>query len=179
MSPNYISEKDILLGLLLVALCLLTWIMPLVVWGAGPPGYLPGDIFVTRNATEAENSSPGYWNHVAVYVGNGLVVEAQGEPGKVIYSDLAEFVNRYPEIRLLRLRMGDRQAIADEAIRQVGTPYRALASIPVFMRRPERGNNCVSVFRRGLRSSTGVDPRFRVPDGVIVNPTLEIIGAKP
>jgi len=141
---------------------------------AGAEGYRPGDLFVTRNATEEENSSPGYWNHLAIYVGEGLVVEAQQGQG-VIYSELPEFLSRYPQIRVLRLRIGDGQVIADEACRHVGTPYALLASLPRWMRRTERGNNCVSIARRAFIPAVGRDPQWFKPDEAVADPRIEIL----
>lgn len=158
--------------ILLLALCL-----PVQAWACGPPVYLPGDVLATRNATEEENSTPGYWNHLAIYVGDGQVVEAQMGRG-VIVSGLPEFIARYPEIRLLRLRSGKGQAMATEAWRHVGTRYRKLASLPVFMRPTQWGNNCVSVVRRCVCVSIGRDPRWRLPDDGVGSALFEILGRK-
>jgi len=154
-----------------------------VLYAAELSGYHPGDVFVTRNADESDNTTPGFWNHVAVYVGQDvygkhLVVEGQIAPGKVIYSQLSEFIARYPHIRLLRLRMGNTQTFVDTAIRQIGTPYRKLASFPVFLRPPERGNNCLSVVRRCYINTFNVDPRWRLPDDLMESPTFKIEAEK-
>ena len=156
---------------------LLILVLTAPAFAAGPPPYQPGDILATRNATEAENSSPGHWNHLAVYVGNGQVVEAQRGPG-VIVSGFSEFIARYPEILVLRLRSGKGQAIADEVWRHVGTPYAPLASVPRFLRRTERGNNCVSVARRGATAGIGRDPRWRKPDDAVADRKIAILFGK-
>jgi len=176
VSSFIIHHSSLVVGAMLISLALC---LPAVAEAAGPPGYEPGDVFVTRNADEAENTTPGHWNHVAVYCGEGLVVEAQEDRGGVVYSELAEFIARYPEIRLLRLRMGGGQAIADEVWRHVGTPYRKLASLPIRLRPTERGNNCVSILRRGYIAAVGRDPRYRLPDDAMADPSWQIMGAKP
>lgn len=136
---------------------------------------LPGDIFATRNADELDNETPGYWNHLAVCVGENLIVEGQSRRG-VIYTGLQEFLDRYPEIRVLRLREGDGFAIADEACRHVGTPFWKLASLPRFLRRTERGNNCVSLVRRSVAvpRALGRDPGWRTPDDAVADPSFEV-----
>ena len=135
-----------------------------------------GDILATRNANERDNASPGYWNHLGVYVGHDLMVEGQRVPGRVICSDLREFIARYPEIMVLRLRDGDGRAIADEARRHVGTPFWGLASLPRRLRRTERGNNCVSVVRRSVAvpSALGGDPGWRTPDDAVADLSFEV-----
>lgn len=133
--------------------------------------YLPGDIFVTRNAEESENTSPGHWNHMAIYVGQNQVVEAQVDQG-VIYSDLAEFIARYSEILVLRLREGDGQLMADAARQYVKNPYNRLGSLPFRLRPPEQGDNCVSLMRRCYIAAKGRDPRWRIPDRAVRDHSL-------
>jgi cell wall-associated NlpC family hydrolase len=145
-------------------------------------GYLPGDIFITRNAREEDNATPGYWNHTAIFVGRGLIVEAQADPSKVIYTPLKVFVERYPQIRVLRLRMHAEThglAMAKAACGLVGTPYRKLSSVcKGGMCRPEWGSNCVAVERRCFRAAVGRDPQWRVPDEVLVDPVFWIVFGK-
>ena len=141
---------------------------------AGLPDLLPGDILATRNADEADNTSPGHWNHLAVYVGDGLMVESQVRRG-VICTAVDDFLGRYPEWIVLRLRIGSGQAIADEARRHVGTPYWHLASVPIRLRRTERGNNCVSVVRRAAAAprAIGRDPGWLKPDDAVGDAALQ------
>ncbi len=140
-----------------------------------------GDFFVTRNLTEAENASPGYWNHVAVYAGDGIVVEAQTAPDMVIGADLEEFWNRYPHIRVLRgLGTPEQQRVlADKALEMRGTPYRRVGSLHwFFSRRKSRGENCVSTARRAFKLAMGYDPRWRKPDDVVSDERLVLVASK-
>jgi hypothetical protein len=138
----------------------------------------PGDILLTRNAGgEDQNRSPGWFNHAAMYVGDGIVVEAQmhvadgkwtddtTQPGGVIESDVDEFLNRYPIIRVRRLRAGAEQA-AEEAKQMVGLGYNRMSSWFMRQRRDERGVNCVAVNRRAVTRATGADPGWRRPDDI-------------
>ena len=47
----------------------------------------PGDVYITRNLEEHEggpgNATPGHWNHTAIYIGNGVIIEAQDALGVV------------------------------------------------------------------------------------------------
>ena len=121
----------------------------------------PGDVLLTRNAGgEGANPTPGWYNHASVYIGGGLVVEAQRQPGRVIVSDWREFVGRYEVVTAMR---PEGVALARAAASQANSRYRALAS-----RRPERlpraGDNCVTVVRRAWKASAGLDPGWQVPD---------------
>jgi len=130
-----------------------------------------GDMYVTRNTDEVGNPTPGYWNHCAMYVGKGQVVEAQIKHG-VIKVSLNSFRRRYPEYRRLRYK-GDAR-IAERAARgaldSVGLPYKKIASIFRHLRKRTRGENCVSVMRRcwknAFRRVRRPDPRWKKPDHV-------------
>ena len=138
----------------------------------------PGDILLTRNAGgERENRSPGWFNHAAMYVGDGIVVEAQMGQG-VIKSEVGEFLERYPIIRVRRLVKGAEQA-AEEAKQMVGLSYRRLSSMFLRQRRDERGVNCVSVVRRAVKRATGSDPGWRRPDDLdLQSRRLRTVGEK-
>ena len=138
----------------------------------------PGDILLTRNAGgEAENPSPGWFNHAAMYVGDGRIVEAQAHvengkwsdnpdaPGEVIEADEAEFIERYPIIRVRRLLNGAKEA-AEEADDMVGLSYKRISSFLRRQRPDSRGVNCVSVVRRAVTRATGSDPGWRRPDDI-------------
>jgi len=129
-----------------------------------------GDLLVTRNEHEEDNSSPGYWNHVAIYVGGVWIVEAQIEPDAVITSKWKEFYARYPRIRLLRLKgvaEARRMSISENARKLVGSKYWRLASLTrFFRRRRSRGENCVSTVRRAYKKGLGWDFGWRIPDDV-------------
>jgi cell wall-associated NlpC family hydrolase len=139
----------------------------------------PGDIFLTRNANEEDNPTPGYWNHCAAYAGADKVVEAQSGPGEVITSNLDEFLRRYPRIRVLRLvgqKPGSGVAVAYAASALVGRPYSALVSRFKRLKRAERrGENCVTVVRRAMLDAIGEDPQWKIPDDVDKDSRLSAI----
>jgi hypothetical protein len=144
------------------------------------PIFLPGDIFLTRHADEALNTSPGHWNHAAIYIGRGEVVEAQSEPGAVISTPLGEFFARYGEVRLLRLRVAPErygEAAALRATQLIGTRYRLAASLPPILRSTIRGENCVSTVRRCYQYATGIDPRWRIPDDLNEYPAFRLVAS--
>ena len=162
----------------------------------------PCDVVLTRNLHESDNSSPGYWNHASLYVGDYEIVEAQIKPNKVILSDLAEFWNRYPKIIVLRAnfdrtdwRLEDEYGITDPDMEErydyslrlnvtivarkiVGSPYRKIASLFRFLRHSERGENCVSVIRRSFTKTLGYDPGWKIPDDIFDDDLFNKVGEK-
>lgn len=155
-----------------------------------------GDVFLTRNLNEEDNTSPGYWNHTAIYIGGNIIVEAQSDPsvipelrrrnqrppcqpltteqsgafdeGQVIRSDLFEFTTRYPEILVLRLDSENIAVkMAKEAQQLIGTRYRKIASVFKFLRKDRRGHNCVSVVRSSYEKATGENEVWRTPDDIL------------
>jgi cell wall-associated NlpC family hydrolase len=145
-----------------------------------------GDIFLTVNAKEEDNRSPGYWNHCAIYAGDNRVVEAQADPGKVIISGLTEFLARYPKIQVMRVKQlatktGSRagEVMAQAALKLEGRTYRALVSRFKKLERAERkGENCVTVVRRAYYDGFGEDPRWKIPDHVASDERLVQSDAK-
>ena len=136
----------------------------------------PGDIFLTRNLKEEDNRSPGYWNHAAIYLGNGKFAEAQGVPfNQVIISDGEEFWDRYPHFLILRWKQDIGQQIVDEAQKFLGSPYRKFASIFLNLK---PGENCVSLVRKTVKRVTGHDPRWRRPDHILSSDLLSVIYEK-
>jgi len=131
--------------------------------------FQPGDTFLTRNEGEENNESPGYWNHCAIYIGDEKIVEAQVEPyNKVMYSHLGEFIQRYPNIKVLRHPNPDTALLAaSNACKSVGRPYWRGGSIFRNLRSVFRGENCVSVIRRAWFLALRFDPRWHRPDHVL------------
>ena len=141
-----------------------------------------GDVFVTRNAgnDEEDNTSPGYWNHAAIYGGNHEVVEAQVEPhNQVILTNINEFFARYPQLRILRHKdpeIGPMAAMYARTL--VGVHYRKLASIFRFLRNSRRGENCVSVVRKAIQEVSQQTVVWRIPDDVAEDEMFIVIYEK-
>jgi len=140
--------------------------------------FQPGDTLLTRN--EKDNSTPGYWNHCAIYVGDERVVEAQVEPyNRVMYSHIGEFIERYPVIRVLRHSSTNMAvAVATNAILSVDKSYWGIASIFRRLRALKRGENCVSVVRRAWSLALNNDPRWHRPDHLLEFKGFEIVAEK-
>jgi uncharacterized protein YycO len=130
----------------------------------------PADIFVTRNAGGLNhNDTYGYWNHCAIFIPEG-VVEAQAKPGKVILSDLQEFLNRYPLINLLRTHLSDKakQKAVDEAKLLIGTPYSKIEAM-FYLHMPKGPvENCTTIVRKAYMMAD-TDPGWILPDDVITD----------
>jgi len=139
--------------------------------------YPLGTVLFSRNADERLNSTPGYWNHTAIYVGGGWVVESQDGPG-VILTPLAEYEARpyqrfqpgqnhvaaFPRNTVVGMRA------AATARCYVGTPYLRGSSLPLVPRavpwalgRPWYGMNCITVVSASY-SSAGWPWPGRTPD---------------
>jgi uncharacterized protein YycO len=100
-----------------------------------------GAILISRNNIESLNDSPGYWNHVAIYVGNDRLVESQRGRG-VISTPMSEWNQRDITWGVLTPRDGEvgRRA-AEIAKGLVGRPFGIASSV---RRHPGRRLNCVS-----------------------------------
>lgn len=134
----------------------------------------PGDIILTRNANEEDNGMPGYWNHVSIYVGSG-VVEAQMPPWETVkFSEEEEFFSRYPKYEIFRwvVDANTGKQAAAYARTMVGKPYKLFASL--FFRR-RRGENCVSVVRKAYKEASGKDPEWKFPDDFANDDRLELM----
>lgn len=140
-------------------------------------GNLPdGTVLVSRNRLEKENTSPGFWNHLAIKHGDHIV-EAQKGPG-VIRTSFDTFLGRdYSRILALEpvnLEAGRRAAEVSESL--VGLKFNLISSLPgkdrpLLMR--VRGVNCDSVIRYSERQATGLKLRtLRVPDKALQHPEL-------
>jgi uncharacterized protein YycO len=132
-----------------------------------PAQQLPaGAILVSRYLEERKNTSPGFWNHLAIYVGNGWIVESVAGRG-VIYTRYEEYLNR-PKVRdVMYFRdsaAGQRAALRAQSM--VGIPYRTISSIFLFPRADWRGLNCDSVIRNAASAAYGRNLQIRFPDDV-------------
>jgi hypothetical protein len=162
-----------------------------------PQDLRPGDLFVTRNAGGPEsdrrkeiNDTPGFWNHTAGYAGDGIVIEAQAKEipeapwfitcSGVIETKLEVFWARYPVIEVRRYEGSPRagEIAAMRAKELVGLPYSRIASLYMHLRTEERGENCVSVWRRAWEQALGRDPRWHKPDGVANDKSYRLLYMK-
>lgn len=159
--------------------CLLSLFVALLACSECAADIMPGSVFVTRNRNEAENLSPGHFNHLAIYVGNGIVIESQGgivEHGLgrgVIRTQLGDFLSRdYVPILILEPvepAVGLRAAAIAETL--VGLPFRKWSSLPGVdrARARQRGMNCDSVIRYSFRQASGMRlRRLRIPDRALM-----------
>jgi uncharacterized protein YycO len=128
----------------------------------------PGTILVSRNLNESDNNSPGYWNHLQVYVGDGEIVESQLDRG-VILTPLSEFLSRkYQWIVLFPKDDKIGAAAAVKARTLVGLPYNKVSSFLRVDRNQEKGLNCVSVVRVSYSEALGRKiPELRIPDDIL------------
>ena len=109
---------------------------------------VPGTVLVSRNIKEEDNTSPGYWNHLAIYVGNGQLVESQADSGVILTSWQTYWSRPYSEIAY-RLPISSKVGLdaSERAKKLVGLPYATYSSFVGGLgeTRQALGLNCVSV----------------------------------
>jgi hypothetical protein len=129
-----------------------------------------GTVLISRNVDESLNTSPGHWNHLAIYVGEGSIVESQEGKG-VILTPLVEYVERKYEwaaIYPVDPEVGKRAAEAAKEL--VGLPYRKLGT---GMRRVKQGLNCVGTIVVAESKAIGRKVSgFRIPDQALLQREL-------
>lgn len=127
-----------------------------------------GDVFLCRNdgKDESQNQSPGYFNHAAIYIGEGLIEEAQFSYG-VIRVKAKNFFDRYPIIVQVRHRdekIGEKAG--EIAKKYLGNSYWKISSIFLNLRNNKRGDNCIGLVRRCYFDASGQDYLYKIPDHV-------------
>lgn len=127
-----------------------------------------GDIFVSRWFEDEPNTSPGYWNHTAIYC-NGNVVESLIGMGVVqwTYEQWLPRMQRFIVMRQNNPDIGNKAA--EFAPTLVGIPYRQISSLFRYLPwwRTKKGLNCIAVVRLAYKEAFGKDPGWIIPDHVI------------
>ena len=130
-------------------------------------GLPAGTVLISRNVNEQDNTTPGYWNHLAICAGN-VVIESQegvGVVGTPVNAFLARPYARITARPPVSPVLG--QKAAYRVLGLVGTPYAPYSSVfhglggngPARLR---LGLNCVSLVEEGYRL-----PGINRPDGVL------------
>jgi hypothetical protein len=138
-----------------------------------------GDIFLTRNAGgDIFNNSPGYYNHTAILGPLNWIIESQRSPDSIITVPIWNFLERYPEILVLR---NDNTIIANQTAQNatlfVGRPYAPIMSIrPFFLWK--YSDNCVSFIKRVYNYTTGITYPWTIPDSFLSTPWLIKVALK-
>lgn len=143
---------------------------------AALPALKKGDVLLTRNAVF--NIVPGYWNHSAIYDGNGNVIEAQVTGQNVVKkTSFTTFTNKYPEIVVYRLNAQYLvPRMVDRANQLVGQPYSLFVG--------NGGYSCVALVRFSYYYATlayvqgGENPSWMIPDNITTDWRFVYIGKK-
>jgi len=135
----------------------------------------PGTVLVSRNLDPRLNGNWGEWNHLAMCLGNGCIVESQIGIG-VIATPLASYMARpYQWFPLYPTNPEIGKRAATCAQWQVGRNYRQGSSLPLVPRivpwalgRDPNGLNCVSLVSQSY-ASAGCPwlLSMRVPDDIL------------
>jgi len=138
-----------------------------------------GDIFLVRNfGGEDVNTSPGYYNHVAIFGPLNWVIEAQQTPDAIIAVPIWYFLNRYPEILVLRnVNSSIANRTAHVATQFVGRRYaKAMSMRPLFLWKTS--DNCVSFIKRIYNQVIGTQPPWIIPDHLLKTTWLKQVALK-
>lgn len=122
-----------------------------------------GTVLISRNNNDTLNHhiKGSKWNHICIYIGNGIIVESQENEG-VIKTSAQEYLKRDYTFGFLYPKSKEQGIIAAKtAEKLVGSDYRKISS--VFRRNvnPKKGLNCVSV----VRNSYNV--YLQIPDDIL------------
>lgn len=128
-----------------------------------------GTVFISRNTNEADNTSPGYWNHCAIYVGGEIIVEAQEGQGVIQTPTTAYMARAYTWFTLIPVDLNIGKIAAEKANTLIGLPYRKLSSVWRRVHNISRGMNCVDAafripYEYALRTSFS---KIHWPDDVV------------
>ncbi|HIP89861.1 MAG TPA: hypothetical protein EYH24_08200 [Thermococcus paralvinellae] len=95
-----------------------------------PTNVIPGDVIIGHNPV-SDLFIPGYWTHtglIAYYdeaLGEWMIIEAWDDPSSVRIVTMSDFLKRYDEVAILRVRTTNdvRQRAIAFAMQQLGKPY--------------------------------------------------------
>lgn len=149
----------------IVLTALLVFLLTCASWAVGAE-LVPGAVLVSRNISEAENSSPGHMNHLAIAISPTEVVESQAGIGvqKITLADYLKRNYETPYVLLPKDRaVGERAAT--KAATFVGTKFAKASSI--FRRQNERrGMNCVGVIKASYFDAHRKVRTIKIPDDI-------------
>lgn len=113
-----------------------------------------GDIFLTRNTDELNQTKKSYWQHAAM--SNGFaIMEGQAEPKQVIMVKEDSFLRRNPERVLLRPKDPEIGRLASLAMEKyIGSKYNVLL------------RNCVTYVKWAYMEALGYNPYWFTPDDI-------------
>jgi uncharacterized protein YycO len=104
---------------------------------------IAGTVLISRNNDESLNTSPGHWNHCAIYVGGGRIIHSLRDQGVVetVYGEWLAYDCTWVSLIPIDVSVGYKAAF--KATQLVGLPYRMLSSVFLRARNLNRGINCV------------------------------------
>lgn len=137
----------------------------------------PGTVLVSRNLDESLNTSPGFWNHLAIVINANVIVEYQAgivehNQGRgVIRTSLQDYMYRayHPVLALLPMNNPAGFCAAKRAAELVGLPGRPGREYERFIGRHgvKWVRNCVSVITLAWGPNDRAMRRVLMPDGIM------------
>lgn len=170
--PKQSHSRTFYAAIYFAALALAAALFGVAALRASGAEYPVGTVLLSRNHDESQNRTPGYWNHLAMFVGNGEIVESQAGRGVVI-AKLDDYLARPQSVKCIYprdLAAGDKAA--EFARSYVGRPYRWSSSITPNLS-PTYGKNCVSPITEAYaRAIDRQVRRCRRPDHILRYPQI-------
>lgn len=127
-----------------------------------------GDILLSRYLDDSRNTTPGKWNHSAIYH-NGSVIEAIDGQGVCTteYYIWKSGVEQFIVLRPVFPSVG--KLAGNYAPSLIGNKYRLLTSVfrHIGPFRIKKGLNCVSVVRLCYKHAFKDDPKWTLPDHIL------------
>lgn len=108
-----------------------------------------GSVLISYNNNDSLNHHfrGSKWNHLAIYIGDGFVVESQEEKG-VIKTPFSEYIKRdYTWGILYPKNKQDGIKASEISKKLIGSDYRKISSVFRRNKNPSKGLNCISVIR--------------------------------
>ena len=146
----------------------LTLLRPSAISVRAMPVLKKGDLLVTWSRLSPSRIFPGDWNHVAIFDGNGFVIESQF-PGGVQKTSLAPFINSSDKINVYRPNAKLTTSLVDYANKQIGQSYINFNCVKLAR---------VSYYAATLNVGAGDDPGWRWPEHVTKDSRLIFVGSK-
>jgi len=132
-----------------------------------------GNLILTRYKDESKNTSPGYWNHVAIVSNRDSIIESLRDEG-VVELNIKDSLVKINSLDIVYrvIEPFDKQTMekaGERSIDYLGLDYRFSSSIfkRFGQRRLEKGVNCVTLARLIYKDILGYDPRWKRPDDIL------------
>lgn len=132
----------------------------------------PGVVLISRNLDENLNTTPGYWNHLALVASDKEIIESQVEKG-VIITPFTEYQNRkYLFIAAYPIDSSIGQTAVAIAKEMVGKNYGKFSSFRPRLSTDFIRYNCTSIVEIPYSKALKRRLRLNLPDHIFRYPEI-------